>query len=101
MEFSSNRHALILDFQHFPILDVLDFLDVHVVPIQMRDSPLETQDGLLQRNVQVDLQIVLISLHSGVGHLLKLNIDISRIKIKTLLRFTFEKHHISLFHALL
>lgn len=53
--------------------------------VQVRDPSFESQDCLLQRNVQVDLYIVPLSLHRRVRDLMQLHIHIAWIKVESLL----------------
>lgn len=71
IHFSSNRHTFILNLQHFSILNVLQLLDVNSMAIQMRDPSFETKDGLLERNVEVDLQVISLAFEDWMCYLVE------------------------------
>lgn len=66
----------------------------------MRNPSFKPQDCLLQRNVQVDLYIVSLSLHRRVWHLVQLHVHVPRIKVEALFRLAFEQNDISSLHTL-
>lgn len=99
IHFSSNRHSLILDLQHFPILNVLQLFDVNSMAVQVSDPSFKTQDGLLQSDVKADLQVVSLTLEDRMCYLVEFQINVTWVKIEALLAFSLEEDDIAVLHA--
>jgi hypothetical protein len=96
---SGLRHALSAHHQHLPVLGDLIAGDHHLVPIQVRNLPLEPQDRLLQVDGQLHLQVVAPPHETGVSPLAYLDQHVAWHLVQLLVGLPPEDHRFALAHS--
>jgi hypothetical protein len=91
----------VLDFQQFPVLDVIYLLNVDGVTVEMGDPAFEAKDGLLEGDVECGAQVVALALEGGVCDLVELDVDVAGVEVEALLALPLEQHHVPILHPLL
>jgi hypothetical protein len=61
VKFPSDWHALVFNFKHFTILNVLNLLNVNSMSVQVRNPSLKTENSFLQSDVNIYSEIISLS----------------------------------------